>query len=216
VQDRSERIEALVRTARLAAAEGLVVASSGNLSVRLDPDWFAISAAGAWLGELNPDRVALCSLVDPDRYHGPSPSAETRFHRALYLAREDVGAILHFQSPHATALACAEEPDLSLDVFPEVPAYLGRPVLVHYHAPGTAALADAVARAATRTPTRLLVLQSHGLIALGSDLRAALRNALFFELACKVTQLGVATRRLDPHVADDLRVHGYRTGESGR
>jgi L-fuculose-phosphate aldolase len=37
------------------------------------------------------------------------PSSEWRFHRDIYAARPEAGAVVHTHSPFATALACQEQ-----------------------------------------------------------------------------------------------------------
>lgn len=202
-------IEALVRTAHRAGRAGLVVGTSGNVSVRLSSSTFAISASGSRLGELGPEQISVCAVEDTLHYEGAKPSMEAPLHRAIYRVRPDAQAVLHFQSPHATVLACAEsEPELDLDFIPEASAYIRKIAVVPYHHPGTRELAEEVGRHACDPACNTLVLRNHGEVVLGSSLESVLRNAEVFELACRMILQGVRLRRFDPATIAALRDYG--------
>lgn len=201
-------IDELVDCARKAARARLVVATSGNFSVRLAGDRLAISAAGTRLDELDAASLAIRSIETAPGGKGPGPSMEVGFHRAIYRARGEVGAVLHFQSPSATALTCAANPVFELDFIPEVPAYLGSISIVPFLHPGTPELAAAVGEAAAAGSGNLIVLLGHGQIALGEGPREALRNAEVFELACDVASRGAPLARYDAGTIAALRRYG--------
>ena len=200
-------VQDLIRAGREAQAAGLMVATSGNISARVDEGRFAISASGSRLGDLSSDRIAFCSLGD-DSWEGAKPSLETPFHRSIYRVRPDVGAVLHFQSPWATLMACAENPSFELDFIPEIPAYIERIGIVPYFHPGTPELANAVATEAKQDGCQMLVLTNHGQIAVGKDLDTVIRNATIFEFACSIAGRGVALRLYDRETRETLRRYG--------
>jgi L-fuculose-phosphate aldolase len=202
-------IEALVRTAHRVGRAGLVVGTSGNVSVRLSAGTFAISASGSRLGELAPEQIAVCAVDDGLSYEGAEPSMETPFHRAIYRVRPDVHAVLHFQAPHATILACAEdEPELDLDFIPEASAYIRKPGVVPYHHPGSRDLAEAIGQQVCDPECNALILRNHGEVVFGSSLESVLRNAEVFELTCRMILQGVRLRRFDPATIEALRSYG--------
>lgn len=86
---------------------------------------------------------------------GPVPSKELPLHLALYRGRPDTGAVVHLHSPHATAISCLPpDPGGNADL-PALTPYrgmrLGTVPLVHYEAPGSAALAEELETAAQLT-----------------------------------------------------------------
>ena len=198
-------IEKLISHAHKASAAGLVTASSGNISSRLYKNMFAISSAGAWLGELTQDEITTCYLDDKEKYDGPEPSRETPFHRAIYLERPDVRAILHFQSPYATTLACARTLDFNLNFIPEVPAYLKNIKVISYSNPGSELLTEDIKANIMGSDCNILVLRGHGLISIGKDLKAMLRNAEIFELACMIKCQGLELNTYNPQTIKDLQ-----------
>ena len=117
-----------------------------------------------------------------------SPSVESRFHAGILRERPGVDAVLHFQSPCATVLACCELAGVDFAVIPEIPYYIGPVAIVPYLPPGSPELAEAVVEAMTRHG--LAVLQNHGQVVAGKTLDDAIQKAAFFELACEVVLRG--------------------------
>jgi L-fuculose-phosphate aldolase len=94
----------VLATARAMNACGINRGSAGNVSAR---------CAGGFI--ITPTGMAYdtCSAADMVKVGadgtagGPrKPSSEWRFHRDIYAARPEAGAVVHTHSPFATALAC--------------------------------------------------------------------------------------------------------------
>jgi L-fuculose-phosphate aldolase len=152
---------------------GLSHGTSGNVGVRRDSRSFFISPTGRLYGSLEPEDVPLMGL-DGLWYGRCRPSSEWRFHRDIFAARPEVGAIVHAHPRCATALACTGR---GIPAFHYMVAVAGGADVrcAPYHTFGSQALSEA-ALAALRDRTACL-LAHHGLIALGADLDAALRLA---------------------------------------
>ena len=83
----------------------------GNLSARLDGDRILLTNKGVIKG-LTVDDLAVVSL-DGEVLEGrmdPASREIIRMHTGVYQTREEVGAVIHTHSPHATAFALAHEP----------------------------------------------------------------------------------------------------------
>ena len=87
---------------------GLGGAPSGDISARFG-DLLLITPSGAGYTSLRPAMIARMPLVGEfGSWKGPlKPSGEWRIHLYIARARPDIGAIVRFQSPYATALAMA-------------------------------------------------------------------------------------------------------------
>ncbi len=152
---------------------GLAHGTSGNVSVRLDERRFLISPTGVAYDSLRPGDIPLVSLAG--RWFGRlPPSSEWRFHRDIYGARPEVGAIVHTHSRQATALACTGR---GIPAFHYMVAAAGGADIrcAPYHTFGTQALSDAAVTALKDRSACLLA--NHGVIAVGRDARAALKLA---------------------------------------
>jgi L-fuculose-phosphate aldolase len=152
---------------------GLTYGTSGNVSVRRDASSLFVSPSGMPYDVLEPDDVPLVTL-DGRWFGRRRPSSEWRFHRDIMAARPQVSAIVHAHSRHATALACTGR---GIPAFHYMVAVAGGADIrcAPYHAFGTQELSDAAL--AALEDRKACLLAHHGIIAVGSDLAAALKLA---------------------------------------
>jgi L-fuculose-phosphate aldolase len=165
--------EAVIAAARELTDQGLTVGTSGNVSARLDDARFLVTPTGRTYAALEPGELPVVH-ADGTWFGRARPSSEWRFHRDVYAARPEVGAIVHTHSRHATALACTGS---GIPAFHYMVARAGGPDIrcAPYHTFGTQALsAAAVAALADR---RACLLGHHGVIALGATPAQALALA---------------------------------------
>ena len=158
---------------------GLNRGTAGNVSVRMDHG-FLITPSGSKPQNLTAEGIVTMEVSTGLTAGGENPSSEWRFHRAIYAARQDAGAIVHVHSAYATALACQRRP---IPSFHYMVAIAGGNSIrcAPYATFGTQALADAVVQALDGR--RACLLANHGMIALGQTLAAA------FDLAVEVEEL---------------------------
>lgn len=147
--------------------------TSGNVSARM-PSGFLITPTGAEAGELTPDDVvALDAEGAPLR--GPrKPSTEWPMHAALYATRPEVGAVVHCHSRFATILSCTRRGIPAIHYMVAVTGGFDVPC-APYATFGTRALSDAICGAMGERSACLMA--NHGQIAVGPDLRHAVRMA---------------------------------------
>jgi ribulose-5-phosphate 4-epimerase/fuculose-1-phosphate aldolase len=168
----SEGREALCELGRSIHERRLTHGSTGNLSLRLG-DRVLMTPTGVSLGALDPMRLAL---VEHDGRHvaGDAPTKEAPLHLAMYRERPDDRAVVHLHSIHSVAVSVLADVDAS-NVLPPLTAYyamrIGTLPLLPYVAPGDAALADAVGRAAR--DHHAMLLANHGPVVGGRTLAAA-------------------------------------------
>jgi len=184
--------DAILAAGRRLAARGLIVASEGNLSVRLDGSRILITPSG-WSKDLlaAEDLVIVGVAHDapiPVSVRGIAPSSDLAIHRAVYAARPDVDAVVHAHLPASLALTIVGRvPDPGL--LPETVHFLPRLPFVPYGHPGSedlavrvaAALADGIEPAAGA-----VLLERHGAVAVGRHLDEALNRIELVDLLCRV------------------------------
>jgi len=172
-QPDSDLRAAVITGCRALISLGLTYGTSGNVSVRRDSVALFVSPTGMTYEALEPDDVPLVTL-DGRWFGRRRPSSEWRFHRDIMAARPEVGAIVHAHSRHATALACTGR---GIPAFHYMVAVAGGEDIrcAPYHTFGTQELSDAALMALEGRKACLLA--HHGIIALGGDLRAALKLA---------------------------------------
>ncbi len=147
---------------------GLISALGGNVSARLPgAKEFWITPSGVFKGELMPEDLVKLDL-DCNVIEGLlRPSIESPVHAAIYKVRPDVNAIVHAHNPFTLGLALAGIPIKPITV--EEVMVLRKVEVVPFAFPGTEKLAKLVADAAAKG-CRAIILQNHGVIALGSNL----------------------------------------------
>ena len=201
--DERKTVQAFVEACRELDRRGLLRCSSGNMSWRLDEGRMLTSRTRSWLGRLTPEDVAVCVIADGASLNGVQPTVEARFHAGILRRRPEVNAVLHYQAPFSTLLACQDPADVNYDVIPEIPFYIGPIGRVPFLMPGTEALADAVV--SEMAAHDLVQMANHGQVAVAADFAHALQNAEFFELACRIiVELGGRVRLLPEEAVQAL------------
>ncbi|NBE55746.1 class II aldolase/adducin family protein [Streptomyces boluensis] len=170
----------LVATARRTAAEGLVVGTSGNVSVRVG-ELVLITPSGVPYHRLGPDDTVAVDLEGRQVVGTLKPTSELPLHLAAYRATP-AAAVVHTHALHATAVST---------LVPELPpvhymaADLGGPVRVAPYALfGTPELAEGMLRA-LRGRTACL-LQNHGAVSYGDTLDQAYDRTAQLEWMCRL------------------------------
>lgn len=184
--DYTKEKESLCFWAREAGRLGLVRCSSGNISLRLKDGNILISGSGTWLEKLKEDEICILD-ADGNPLNQVKASGEWRLHHQILSMRPDAEAVLHFQSPCATALACFHDKP-NYNVIIEIPVYIGSIVHIPYMMPGSAALADMVG--AVIAGNNLIQMENHGQVVVAPSLKETIERAVFFELCCEIITKG--------------------------
>lgn len=208
------QIEEFVRQARRVGQAGLTICSSGNISWRLDNDEVLLSGTGSWVPELTPDRVSVCSLSTGEILNGVKPSMESVFHMGVMRRRPDVGVVLHFQSPYATAVACMNNRPDNFNFTAEMALHVGEEIpMIPYFRPGSPELAQHVVDA--MTDHNSVMLLKHGQVVCGKDFDQAFERAMFFEMGCRIALLNGAN--VNPLTRDEINdLESYFLGKEGK
>ena len=209
----------VVRTCRDLAAAGLVVGTSGNVSVRAG-DLVAVSPSGLDYAELTPGLVGVHRL-DGSAVEAPlRPSTEMPLHLGIYAAT-GAGAVVHTHSVAATALSTLAD---ELPAIHYYVAMFGGPVAVAPYATyGTDELAGYVVAALGGRTACLMA--NHGAVTTGADLKSALAGSRYLEWLCEVylRVLSAGRSQLTPRLlpADEIalvagQLAGYGQQVPGR
>jgi L-fuculose-phosphate aldolase len=170
----------VLSTARRMAGEGLNKGTAGNVSARSDAGFVVTPTGLAYNACSAADMVAM--RLDGSWSGARKPSSEWRFHRDVYTARAEAGAVLHCHSPFATALACQGR---DIPPFHYMIARFGGATIrcAAYATFGTQELSDhALAALEGRCAC---LLGNHGMLVFGRDLDHALDLAIEFETLCE-------------------------------
>jgi L-fuculose-phosphate aldolase len=198
----------IVRVARLLRSRGLAVGTSGNVGARLADGRIAITPSTMDYDDLTADDIVIVAPDGSSAEGQRRPSSELPLQLAILAARPDVTAIVHSHSPFATVFAVARR---------EIPAvhYVLAPLLAPGHdrirlAPYATFGTDELARNAVAAlgDDHVVLLSSHGAIAVGRSVREAFERAERVEelamLAWRAEAIGGATL-LDVEELDRVR-----------
>jgi L-fuculose-phosphate aldolase len=163
----------ICRIGRWMYRQGFVVASEGNLSVRLDADRILVTPAGTCKGRLLPQDLMVTDLEGSVVSGSGQPSSELQMHLLYYRLRPRVRAVCHAHPPTATGFASAgralEEP-----VLPEVISVLGKIPLAPYGTPGTRELCAGLESLVPGHDA--ILLENHGVVTCGESLTTAYQH----------------------------------------
>lgn len=185
--------------------QGFVVATDGNVSVRLPHRNILVTRSGVNKGLVRPDDLVEVHPDGTPLSAVTRPSTELGMHLQVYRRRPDVHAVCHAHPPFATAFAVAGIP-LDKPVLPEILIQLGTIPVAPYATPST----DEVS--ASLVPLiddhDAILLANHGVLTCGSDLNDAYSKMEKVEHAAAIlyraSMLG-GPRTLTPRDVERLR-----------
>ncbi|MFI9176230.1 class II aldolase/adducin family protein [Streptomyces lincolnensis] len=192
--------EALVATARRTVSDGLVVGTSGNVSVRVD-DTVLVTPSGVPYDRLAPDDITGVDLDGRQVLGTLVPTSELPMHLAVYRTT-DARAVVHTHAVHATAVST---------LVPELPAIhymsgaLGGAVRVAPYATyGTDELAENMLHALADRSGCLL--QNHGTLTHGATLDQAFDRTAQLEWMCRLWLTASSVPGLTPSLLSEAQV----------
>jgi methylthioribulose-1-phosphate dehydratase len=190
---------AIVAAGRRLDALGLVPATAGNFSVRLDARRLAVTVSGRHKGVLTPDDVVAVDLDGVAEDPAKRSSAETLLHCGIYRRFPEAGAVLHGHSVANTVLSRSAGNALTLAGYELLKAFPGLathdaavtlPVVPNdQDIPRMQRGLDALWDALDSVPPGYLIC-GHGSYVWAPDLPRALMRmeALEFMLACEMQE----------------------------
>ena len=208
----ADAVRQVVLACRIIARFGQEDLTLGHASVR-GPDGrtIYIKRKGKALRDVTGDDVIAIPLDDPAGYLTPGAHLETVMHLEAYLARPDVGAVIHTHPVYSIALGATAGglELLSHDglLFPDgVPVFDGTAGLVTTPQDGQGV-------AAALGEGRAVLLRNHGILAAGPDISWAVLTALTLERAARIQFAARTLGQTVPiprELARELSVSKYR------
>lgn len=178
--DHRESRERVVEATLRMSQSGLVVGTSGNVSMRTPDGNILVTPSGLSYEEMKPENIAVVDIEGNLISGSLAPSVETPMHLGIYAARPEVESIVHTHARYSTILAC-----MGLEI-PPVHYMLvelsdeGRVPVAEYAIYGSTELAANASRALGDSH-RACLLQNHGTIAVGDSPEEALKRTEILE-----------------------------------
>lgn len=192
-------VAAIIAAGQRLDALGLVPATAGNFSARLDDRHLAVTASGCHKGFLTPDDVLVVDLEGVVQGGGRKASAEALLHCGIYRRFPEAGAVLHGHSIANTVLSRAAGAALNLAGYELLKAFPGLPthdaILAIPIVPNDQDIARMQAGLVQRWDSMGVVppgylIRGHGAYVWAADMPSALARleALEFMLACELEE----------------------------
>ena len=170
---------------RRLVAHGLTTTTGGNVSARTESGVICITPSQIDKEYITADQIGVITQDSVQLEKGLKLSMETAMHRVVYRQRPEVRAVVHAHPPWATSFTASASERLRTDLIAETWALLGDPVWVPYALMGTEDLAARVGEAVLHG--EVLLLENHGVLALGTGLWQAFSRLEALEEAAKIS-----------------------------
>jgi len=199
--------KAVLETAQQMAQMGLVVGTSGNVSMRLGEhsgrELLAITPNARYYDTLDVDDIVVADFEGENVEGELAISIEKMLHIGIYKARRKVNAIIHTHTVFGSAISVATR---------EIPAFLddqityigGEIKVAEYALPGTQDLVDNVISALG--PRNAVLLATHGAVSVGRDMREAFTICELAEKTAKIYVCAMSLGRINPVPAQAAEV----------
>lgn len=199
--------KAVLETAQQMAQMGLVVGTSGNVSMRLGEhsgrELLAITPNARYYDTLDVDDIVVADFEGENVEGELAISIEKMLHIGIYKARRKVNAIIHTHPVFGSAISVAIR---------EIPAFLddqvtyigGEIKVAEYALPGTNDLVDNVISALG--PRNAVLLANHGAVSVGRDMREAFTICELAEKTAKIYVCAMSLGRINPVPAQAAEV----------
>lgn len=183
MQTDSEAREQIVQIVNDLFQTGHLTATGGNVSALSgDGETIWITPSGLYKGDLDGDSLVHIRSDGSVIQGSNKPSIEYQMHFRAYRARDGMTGAVHTHSPIATAFGICNQSFLPINTDA---VFLADTQIVPWFMPGTQELAEAVGEALEKS--RGAIMQNHGLMAVGKDLRKAATRAMLIEETAKIT-----------------------------
>ena len=186
--DESKARKLIVEIGKLLYERSYVVASDGNVSIRLDENRVLATPTMTCKGRMTEEDLAITDL-EGNPLSDKKASSELAMHTLIYKMRPDIKAVCHAHPPHGTAFAVA---GFAIDapILSEVILTLGCVPLTDYGTPSTNELTDAMKPFVAHH--NALLMANHGAVAYGEDLWQAFDRLETLEHTAKIAILSRA------------------------
>ncbi len=183
---------------------GLLTATGGNISsLAADAETLWITPSQMYKGGLHEEDLVRIKPDGTVLEGTRMPSVEYQMHAQAYQVRPTATGAIHTHAPIATAFGICNQkfPPINTDA-----VFLRDTVTVPWYMPGSKELADAVGEALK--VSRGCILQNHGLMTVGENLRKAATRAMLLEETAKIVlyckQFGGEVSVIPPDWTDQL------------
>ena len=163
---------------------GLIVRTWGNISCRVDNDYFAVTPRGRSYLTLTPDEIVIVKIKDCSYDGDIEPSSERGIHAEVYKSYPHINFLIHTHQEYASIISAADISEINLKDEHFHPYFGEQIICADYALPGTKKLRKNVKDALSRSESKAVIMKNHGALCLGKDYNEAFSVAFELEKAC--------------------------------
>ncbi len=164
--------------------KGLTTSLGGNISLRIDEAHILITSSETDKGKITANEIALVNMDGVCLDGGLRISMETQMHLNIYKAKPGVNAVVHAHPVMSSAFSAMNR-GVNTRLLAEAYTIIGQPVVAGYELPGSPELAEQVAEAIQKS--NVVLMENHGVLAVGETLLKAFDRIEVLENAAKMT-----------------------------
>ena len=189
----------VLEAAQTMLEKGLVVGTSGNVSLRLSPEGgrelLAITPSSRYYDLLSVDDIQVVDFEAEPVEGDLTPSMEAMLHIGIYRARKSIKAMIHTHSVFASAISVA-----GLDIpaiLDDQVTFIGGEIRLAKHA--TSGSKEQVENVVAALEDRnAVLLPNHGAVGIGRTMREAFTVCELVEKTAKVYLCALALGKVNP------------------
>lgn len=165
-------------------AQKLTTCLGGNISLKADENNVLITPSQLDKAILKANQIGIVTIDGENLTPQFKLSMETGMHLSIYKKRKDVKAIIHAHSTFATSFAAMQK-EINNKLTGEIRAIIGHIVIAPYALMGSEELAKKVSDKSA--DANVILMENHGIIAVGENLLEAFNRIEVLESAAKMT-----------------------------
>ena len=180
--------EIVVEAGKQLVSTGLIARTWGNVSCRVDDEYFVITPSGKGYLTLTPEDIVIVTINDLSYDGDVKPSSEKGIHAQCYALRPDVNFVIHTHQTYASLVGLSGL-DIN-NIEGKSAEIIGSDVpIASYGLPGTGKLKKGVVAALKRSDSKAVLMIHHGALCVGTDLDDAFAVANELEEVSKAALL---------------------------
>ena len=177
-----EAKESVVKAGVRLVESGLIARTWGNVSCRLNKEYFVITPSGRDYLSLTPDEIVTVAISDCSYTGSIKPSGEKRVHAEVYRQYPDSNFVIHTHQENASVVSVLGIGSIKSDL--KLPLLGEKIVCASYGLPGTKKLQKGVAEALKCSEGNAIIMKNHGAVCFGKDAEEAFAIASDLEKVC--------------------------------
>jgi len=186
---------------------GLVVWTAGNVSARIPgTELFVIKPSGVGYDVITADDMVVCDFDGSLVAGSLAPSSDTASHAYVYREMPDVGGIVHTHSTYASAWAARAEP-VPCVLTAMADEFGGEIPVGPFAIIGDDSIGRGIVETLRGHRSPAVLMQNHGVFAIGRDARAAVKAAVMCEDVARTVHIARSLGELvaiEPRYIDAL------------